>query len=68
MNTIQYVVAADKGNGWAVFRDGMQIGRRGDLFDAVAFATRFAEREAAATRCRVRVTAERKPARLSRFR
>lgn len=68
MNTIQYVVAADKGNGWAVFRDGMQIGRRGDLYDAVAFATRFAEREAVVTHCRVRVTTEREPARLSRIR
>ncbi|TBR40492.1 MULTISPECIES: hypothetical protein [Dyella] len=56
MSVIDYLVAEDTGDGWAVFRNACQVAHRGDLFDAVAFATHMAEREATRTPCRVRVT------------
>lgn len=58
MSVIDYLVAEDTGDGWAVFRNERQIAHRGDLFDAVDIATHLAEREARRTHCRVRVTTD----------
>lgn len=55
MTAIDYLVAEGTCNGWAVFRNERQIAQRGDLYEAVDFATLLAEREARQTGNRVRV-------------
>lgn len=64
---VEYQVSTSPANGWSIFRNDQQIGHRNDLFDAVAFATLLAEREAALPRhaTRVAIEAGREPARLA---
>jgi len=49
---------AETGNGWGIFRDGMQIAVRQDAADAIAFANFFADRETLLDQRRVRVSAD----------
>ncbi|MFC4763968.1 hypothetical protein [Dyella koreensis] len=55
---VEYHVSHSENDGWSVFRNDEQIGHRGDLFEAVAFATHFAEREAALPDCMTRVAVQ----------
>jgi len=55
---VEYQVTDGEESGWSVFRNNEQIGHRGDLFAAVDFATRFAEREAALPNCVPRVAVQ----------
>lgn len=55
---VEYQVTSSSISGWAIFRNDQQIGYRNDLFDAVAFATLLAEREAALPRHATRVAIE----------
>jgi hypothetical protein len=43
---IEYRISGGPPNDWKIFRQGMQIGIRHSIFDAVVFATHLAEREA----------------------
>ena len=55
---VSYHVTSRPDRGWAILRNNQPIGLREELFDAVAFATHLAEREAGlphhATRVAVR--------------
>lgn len=55
---VSYHVTSRLDRGWAILRNNQPIGHREELFDAVAFATHLAEREAGlphhATRVAVR--------------
>jgi len=55
---IEYCISGDALNGWKILRQGMQIGLRHSLFDAVNFATQFAEREAILGTAWIRVAVE----------
>jgi hypothetical protein len=44
---VSYLITSKPDRGWAILRDDQPIGHREELFDAVAFATHLAEREAA---------------------
>lgn len=52
---VSYHITSKPGRGWAILRNDQPIGHRGELFDAVAFATHLAEREAALPRHATRV-------------
>ncbi|HEY9132161.1 MAG TPA: hypothetical protein VIM98_10430 [Dyella sp.] len=52
---IEYCVARDAQGDWMIMRQNDQIARRGDMFDAVALATYFAECEARSSHARVKV-------------
>jgi hypothetical protein len=54
---IDYHIAAGP-RGWGIYRDGMQIARRRDPADAIAFANFFADRETRLTTREVRVSAD----------
>lgn len=64
---VEYQVTSSPARGWAIFRNDQQIGYRYDLFDAVAFATLLAEREATLPRhaTRVAIEAGREPAQVA---
>lgn len=55
-HTIDYHIA-DIDGAWGIFREGVQIARRTDAADAIAFANFFADRETLMAACPVRVSA-----------
>ncbi|MEX1829527.1 hypothetical protein [Luteibacter sp. CQ10] len=54
--TIEYHIAEIDGF-WGIFREGVQIARRSDAGDAIAFANFFADRETLVATRPVRVSA-----------
>jgi hypothetical protein len=55
---VEYCISGDLPSGWKIFRQGMQIGVRRSFFDAVGFATQFAEREAILGKAWIKVAME----------
>jgi len=53
---VSYHVTSRPDRGWAILRNNQPIGHREELFDAVAFATHLAEREAGSPHYATRVS------------
>jgi hypothetical protein len=53
---IEYHISDSLQDTWQIFRQGMQIGVRRSILDAVSFATHIAEREATLSFASTKVT------------